>query len=113
MKDISTGKINNSAAAIAVILLSVAAVCMLFYANVSVPFMMDDIWYSTNLATGNTLSGLGDVIESQVWHYLNWGGRSITHAFLQLSLMCGERGAELSCKNCFRQKEYAGRRICF
>lgn len=95
MKDISTGKINNSAAAIAVILLTVAAVCMLFYANVSVPFMMDDIWYSTNLATGNTLSGFGDVIESQVWHYLNWGGRSITHAFLQLSLMCGERGADV------------------
>ncbi|MBP3754669.1 MAG: hypothetical protein J6I66_07415 [Lachnospiraceae bacterium] len=95
MKDISTGKINKTSAAIVVILLTVAAVCMLFYANISVPFMMDDIWYSTNLATGNTLSGLGDVIESQVWHYLNWGGRSITHAFLQLSLMCGERGADV------------------
>ena len=95
MKDISTGKINKTSAAIVVILLTVAAVCMLFYANISVPFMMDDIWYSTNLASGNTLSGLGDVIESQVWHYLNWGGRSITHAFLQLSLMCGERGADV------------------
>ncbi|MBO4908278.1 MAG: hypothetical protein J5476_03255 [Lachnospiraceae bacterium] len=95
MKDISTGKINKTSAAIVVILLTVAAVCMLFYANISVPFMMDDIWYSTNLATGNTLSGLGDVIESQVWHYLNWGGRSVTHAFLQLSLMCGERGADV------------------
>ena len=95
MKDISTGKINKTSAAIVVILLTVAAVCMLFYANISVPFMMDDIWYSTNLVSGNTLSGLGDVIESQVWHYLNWGGRSITHAFLQLSLMCGERGADV------------------
>lgn len=95
MKDIDVSKNHKTAAAIAIGILSVAAVCMLFYANVSVPFMMDDIWYSTNLATGNTLSGFGDVIESQVWHYLNWGGRSITHAFLQLSLMCGERGADV------------------
>ena len=95
MKDIDVSKNHKTAAAIAIGILSVAAVCMLFYANVSVPFMMDDIWYSTNLATGNTLSCFGDVIESQVWHYLNWGGRSITHAFLQLSLMCGERGADV------------------
>ena len=95
MKETSASKNHKSAAAIAVGLLTVAAVCMLFAANVKVPFMMDDFWYSTNLATGEPLSGFGDVIESQIWHYLNWGGRSITHGFLQLSLMCGERGADV------------------
>ncbi len=95
MKDIAVSKNNNCAAAIAIGILSVAAVCMLFAANVSVPFMMDDFWYSTDLTTGEPLSGLSDVIRSQVWHYLNWGGRSITHAFLQLSLMSGERAADI------------------
>ena len=95
MKETAVSKNHKVAAAIAISLLSVAAVCMLFAANVKVPFMMDDFWYSTNLATDEPLTGFGDVIESQVWHYLNWGGRSITHAFLQLSLMCGERGADI------------------
>ncbi len=95
MKDIAVTKDHKSAAAIAISLLSVAAVCMLFAANIIVPFMMDDFWYSTDLTTGEPLSGLSDIIRSQVWHYLNWGGRSITHAFLQLSLMSGERAADV------------------
>ncbi len=59
------------------------------------PFMMDDLWYSTNLATNGPLTGLADVIEGQVWHYLNWGGRSITHGLLQLVLMSGDTIANL------------------
>lgn len=52
-----------------------------------IPFMMDDLWYSTNLATGEALQGIGDIIESQIWHFLNWGGRCMTHAALQVTLM--------------------------
>ena len=65
----------------------------IFHRNV--PFMMDDIWYGTNLATGEPLSGLSDIVEGQVWHYLNWGGRSITHGVLQATLMAGETGADI------------------
>ena len=75
------------------------AVCLigilLFLANRGVPFMMDDDWYSTNLATGAPLSGFGDVIESQIWHYNNWGGRVITHGLLQLILMTGNAVADI------------------
>nr|WP_304577613.1 DUF6056 family protein [uncultured Acetatifactor sp.] len=60
-----------------------------------IPFMMDDLWYATNLATDRPLQGLGDVMESQVWHFLNWGGRCVTHGILQLTLMCGELGADM------------------
>jgi len=60
-----------------------------------VPFMMDDLWYGTNLATGEPLHSLGDVVEGQVWHYLNWGGRSITHGILQITLMSGEWCADI------------------
>lgn len=68
---------------------------LIFLAHCSVPFMMDDEWYSTNLATGAPLKTLADVLEGQVWHYLNWGGRSITHGILQLTLMTGEFCADI------------------
>ena len=74
---------------------TVLAALLLFFSNVKVPFMMDDLWYSTDLRDGGSLDGIGDVIGSQVWHYLNWGGRVFTHGFLQLSLMCGERAADV------------------
>jgi len=67
----------------------------IFLAHYSVPFMMDDEWYSTNLATGAPLKSFSDVLEGQVWHYLNWGGRSVTHGILQLTLMTGELCADI------------------
>ncbi len=60
-----------------------------------IPFMMDDLWYSTNLVTGERLRNLADIVESQKWHFLNWGGRCITHGVLQLTLMCPEWVADL------------------
>lgn len=61
-----------------------------FILHRKVIFMMDDNWYSTNLATGAFLSSFKDILESQVWHFLNWGGRVITHGILQMTLMGGE-----------------------
>lgn len=58
-------------------------------------FMWDDLWYSTNLVTGQPLSNLHDIWESQQWHYLNWGGRSITHALLQFIILQGELFADI------------------
>jgi hypothetical protein len=74
---------------------TVLAALLLFASNVKVPFMMDDLWYSTDLRDGSSLDGIGDIIGSQVWHYKNWGGRSFTHGFLQLVLMSGERAADV------------------
>ena len=58
--------------------------------NDGVPFMMDDIWYSekliSNEASGIPITSFKDIIESQIWHYYNWGGRSITHGLLQILL---------------------------
>lgn len=61
-----------------------------FILHRKIPFMMDDEWYSTNLVTGESLKNFSDIIESQIWHFMNWGGRNITHGILQLTLMTGE-----------------------
>ncbi len=76
-------------------MLLVATAVVLYVTNRAVPFMMDDLWYSTNLSTGAPLVGWKDVVESQIWHYHNWGGRVMTHGMLQLVLMAGEVVADL------------------
>lgn len=80
-------------------ILMIAALSILvatgFAAHRAVPFMMDDEWYATNLVTGKPLTGLADIVESQVWHFLNWGGRCVTHGVLQMTLMSGELCADI------------------
>ena len=66
-----------------------------FVLHRATPFMKDDLWYATNLADGGRISSPLDIIESQVWHYFNWGGRVINHALLQAILCCGEVGADV------------------
>ncbi len=75
--------------------LMLLSIILLYITHRAVPFMMDDLWYSTNLSTGEPISSLWDIIESQIWHYHNWGGRSITHGILQLTLWAGENGADI------------------
>ena len=60
-----------------------------------ITFMMDDEWYGTNLVTNQPLKGLSDIIESQIWHFRNWGGRCVTHGILQMTLMSGEFMADV------------------
>lgn len=79
---------------IAYILLAVSLV-IFYLANHYAVFEMDDLWYSTNLVTGEPLNSINDIWQSQVWHFLNWGGRSIAHGQLQIILMCGETAANI------------------
>lgn len=80
------GKKTSLFILIGLIILAVAE----FILHRKVVFMMDDNWYSTNLVSGNPLNSISDVFVSQHWHFLNWGGRIITHGLLQLTLMMGE-----------------------
>ena len=74
---------------------TLVALGVMYATHRRVPFMMDDLWYSTNLATEQPLQSFGDIIESQVWHFYNWGGRCITHGLLQCILMLGEPVADV------------------
>jgi len=50
----------------------------------AVPVMMDDEWYSTILQSEQPLSSLKDIWNAQIWHYNNWGGRTVAHTIAQL-----------------------------
>ena len=71
------------------------SVLVIYATHREVPFMMDDLWYSTRLSDDTPIASLSDIVESQVWHYHNWGGRSMTHGILQLTLLAGEPAADL------------------
>ncbi|MCD8068617.1 MAG: DUF6056 family protein, partial [Lachnospiraceae bacterium] len=77
------------------ILLILVSVAVIYLTNRYIPFMMDDLWYSTMLSSEEPITGIGDIITSQIWHYFNWGGRSLTHAILQLTLLAGENAADI------------------
>lgn len=79
----------------AVAALVLVSTVVLYMTNKSVPFMMDDLWYSTMLFSEEPIHSLGDIVESQIWHYFNWGGRSIAHGILQLTLLAGEKVADI------------------
>ena len=76
-------------------LLILVSAAVLFLTHRNVPFMMDDLWYFTVLWEDTPISSFGDIVRSQIWHYNNWGGRSMTHGMLQLTLLLGELGADI------------------
>ena len=81
--------------AIAGWVLLVLTLIIIYIGNRVTPFMMDDEWYATKLFSEEPVRGLQDVWEAQVWHFYNWGGRSIAHGLLQLTLMSGVFAADL------------------
>lgn len=68
---------------------------VMFVTHRAIPFMMDDLWYSTMLSDDRPIASISDIVKSQIWHYHNWGGRSMTHGILQLTLLAGELAADV------------------
>lgn len=68
---------------------------IVWWVNYEIDFMMDDDWYSTLLYEDTPIRNLSDVIHAQIWHYFNWGGRSMAHGLLQLILLAGENWADI------------------
>lgn len=73
------------------VFLLLVSVVVMYITHKEVPFMMDDLWYSTKLFSEEPITSFSDIVESQIWHYNNWGGRSITHGMLQITLLIGEQ----------------------
>lgn len=76
--------------------LILVSVLVIYRTHRAIPFMMDDLWYSTMLFDEETpIASFSDIIKSQIWHYHNWGGRSMTHGILQITLLLGEQAADI------------------
>lgn len=71
-------------------------VVVFYFVHVQFVFSSDDLYYLTNLATGEPLKHISEIFESQVWHYFNWGGRTVAHALLQATLLMGETYANVT-----------------
>ncbi|MCM1089340.1 MAG: DUF6056 family protein [Muribaculum sp.] len=65
------------------ILLGVTILCV-WVTQREVPVMMDDEWYSTILSAEEPLTSLQDIVQAQIWHYNNWGGRTVAHTLAQV-----------------------------
>ena len=76
-------------------ILFAVTVLVLYVTHRDTRFMMDDLWYSTMLSDDTPITSFRDIVISQIWHYNNWGGRSMTHGILQLTLLAGETAADL------------------
>lgn len=76
-------------------ILLVVSIFVVYETHRAVPFMMDDMWYSTLLSEDTPIASFLDIVRSQIWHYFNWGGRSMTHGILQLTLLAGEQAADI------------------
>ena len=58
------------------ILLGVSVLVM-YITHRHVPFMMDDLWYSTVLSDETVpIASLGDIVRSQIWHWQNWAAEA-------------------------------------
>ena len=79
---------------ITLIILAITTV-IVFYTNRIIPFMMDDLWYSTLLDSDKPIASIADIIHAQVWHWHNWGGRSLAHGLLQLIILAGQGFADV------------------
>ena len=86
---------RSTVAVVLSVLMLIVSIAIIYLAHIRAPFMTDDLWYGTNIATDGPLKGVKDIWESQVWHYLNWGGRSITHTLLQFVLLGGSTVADI------------------
>lgn len=70
------------------ILLSVFA--LMWWLNELTPLEMDDYDYMISWSTGAPVTGIMDVLASQIVHYNLWGGRVVVHAIAQLFLWLGK-----------------------
>lgn len=80
---------------IATAVMTMVLFLVMFVTHREIPFMMDDLWYSTILSDDTPITSVSDIVKSQIWHYNNWGGRSMTHGILQLTLLSGELVADI------------------
>lgn len=64
------------------ILIFVSMLCL----NFLTPLLADDYSYGLNL-NEKRIASIMDIFDYQVWHYFNWGGRTVAHTLAQILLV--------------------------
>ena len=79
-------KIKNIKSKTWIKIILVSIFLMMLVLNLLTPLIADDYSYALNV-NGTRLSGIMDIINFQIRHYLIWGGRTVAHSIAQLFLM--------------------------
>lgn len=58
---------------------------IVLFVNLLTPLLADDFSYAMH--GKNHLSNFGEIINYQIWHYFNWGGRTVAHTIAQIFLL--------------------------
>ena len=83
---IESGRLRNTEVFLATLIIGI-----LFYAlNYYTPLYADDYSYAFSFATGERIHSASEILESQIGHYQNTNGRSVTHYLAQLFLLLGD-----------------------
>lgn len=70
-------------------ILGAAFLAMLLF-NILTPLISDDYTYLLRYPTSEPVENFGDIIESQIVHYMQWGGRTIVISLNQIFLWLGK-----------------------
>lgn len=68
---------------------------VLLFLNILTPLISDDFAYLFIYGESARVATIGDVVQSQVNHYYQWGGRSIVHFIAQILLMLPPLAADI------------------
>lgn len=69
--------------------LAAAFLAMLLF-NILTPLISDDYSYLLRFPTDQPVETFGDIVESQIGHYMQWGGRTIAIGLTQIFLCVGK-----------------------
>ena len=74
--------LNRNKKKLFLILIFVSMLCL----NFLTPLLADDYSYGLNL-NEKRIASIIDIFDYQVWHYFNWGGRTVAHTLAQILLV--------------------------
>lgn len=63
---------------------------LLFFALYTKEFRSDDLIYCNKWNSNEPLSDIQDIIDYQIHHYFEWGGRTVAHSIVQLLFLIGK-----------------------
>lgn len=76
---------------VAIISVTVLTGILFYVLNYYTPLFADDYSYSFSYSTGERITGVDQIIDSQVAHYQKVNGRSVVHFLAQLFLLIGDK----------------------